>query len=185
MCFGAEKEIPEKVFGISLGQPLTAARCPKGKVGIALPTTFLCLMPDPIAEPWGAKLNAVCFPDSMRPDFVGSCLVAHVVGNRVESVGFDIPSMRDQDRALTELRKKYGEPVRLNQSTVQSKLGARFLVYEAEWIFPEFKVEFDGSLTAENIVLGSDRTTVTVFTDRYEKLRETWLAHKKAAEPKF
>lgn len=192
-CFAQSASADESAFGITLGKPLTVKACPKGQYGIALPTNFMCVMPvAPIRRPWGATLTPVCFPSAIQPDFVGGCVVTSMLDGRVEGIGFDIPTLNDQDRAFSELKSKYGEPLHIDKVVLQNAFGAQFQAYQAEWKFTDFRVTFDGAKTIEN-EQAAERAhapmpvgyAVLISSPKLDAALDAWAKRQKAAEPKL
>jgi hypothetical protein len=164
--------VDKTVFGFNLGDKLELTECNKkiqyGIINYDIPTSGICYK-NTFRDDW----KNIVFSESEKPDIIfGQDIIAFIVEGKLEGINFTTFGYTAQQRVLSALTKKYGEPSTLNPMTLRNKYGVEYKVFTAIWDFIDINVEYS-SVTSE-----LDRGTVLIQTrkeheKRMQKLKET------------
>ena len=128
------KAADNTVFGLALGTAFNLPDCPKGG---ETPTSVCSL--------GASEGNTFKIRIPHAPEYVWrSYLYADVIEGKMEGLWFMTNGLDYQQRVLDALRSKYGKPKKLKVLKMQNGYGAKFDVYNANWAFKEFTVDFLG-----------------------------------------
>ena len=166
------------LLGIKIGEPLSLPDCNRHELRN---TKQMCAFTDePTQKAWGSSDIAIFVPSDNTHNFMryGSLGVSILNGN-VESVAFSTNGASVQDEVFQMLKEKYGRPTHFRKIPVQNAFGAKYVSYEAEWVFPDLRVTFSG--ISSDINWG----VVEASTRKFEKIMKDWKDQSAARKPKL
>jgi hypothetical protein len=149
------------VFGMELQKPFVVPECPYKHLTKTLleywppPTQGVCYQmtedkdagkPRPINDQ--VKLR---WPDNGSPRLViAYSATATIIDGNLEGIAFNTLGIQSQERDLTALKEKYGEPTQIANDTVQNGYAAKFSPIRASWTLGDIVVALDGAQSQVN-----------------------------------
>jgi hypothetical protein len=130
---------PVTIAGYPLGRPFTMPPCPKTKYGT---TDFLIKKTCWTTNRPNDEVREVWWPPMETP--IGYAMWARVRDRILVGVSFATTGAQGQDRVLSQLRDKFGEPTSFSREPMQNAFGMKIEGYLAVWVGPQVYVEFRG-----------------------------------------
>jgi hypothetical protein len=160
------KTVDRTAFGFTLGERLSVPDCATEKIGqrayIRQPVAEICVN----VQSASAKGRTVMiyFPWRSKPGLIsGDAISGIMVAGKLEGIGFNTGGLSDQEKVLSQLTAKYGEP------SAQKSAAGRFNALAAEWNLDGVTVTFLGAAAS------TESGLVTIDTSKGREIRTAAL----------
>jgi hypothetical protein len=154
----AQSQSPDMtVFGLHLGEKLAIPECGRlTKKSDIYAENVKAPCFERFAVPWAAKSKVVTpvvtesvmiiFPYAEQPTLSSSGkLMGQIVDGSLESIGFNTSGLSAQERTISSLKEKYGDPSKVLDETKQNAFGAKFDSPVAIWGFENLTVIYQAT----------------------------------------